>query len=81
MHDKAFSITKNPKFDGFQSLPSMVHGFFYYKSSGDVTENGNISDQQLAEELHKTIIKQFKKRKLHSFFIGNICCADPSNMK
>ena len=29
-------------------------------------------NQQLVEELHKTIIRKFEKRKLHSSFIDNI---------
>ena len=31
-----------------------------------------MSEQQLAEELHKPIIRNFRKRKLHSPFTGNI---------
>ena len=33
-------------------------------------------DQQLAKELHKPIIRNFKKRKVHSSFIDNIWGAD-----
>ena len=40
-----------------------------------------MSDQQLAEELHKPIIKKFKKRKVHSPFIDNIWGADLADMK
>ena len=36
-------------------------------------KNENISNKELAEELHKRIIRKFKKRKLHSLFIGNMC--------
>ena len=32
-----------------------------------------VPNQQLAEELHKPIIRKFGKRKVHSFFIDNIC--------
>ena len=32
----------------------------------------NMSDQQLAEELNKLIIRKFKKRKVESPFIDNI---------
>ena len=35
-----------------------------------------MSDQQLAEELHKQIFRKFKKRKVHSHFIDNICGVD-----
>ena len=38
-------------------------------------------DQQLAEELHKSITKKFKKRKVQSTFIGNVLGADLADMK
>ena len=35
LHDKAFKITKNPKYDGYQGgIASMVHNFFDKKTSG-----------------------------------------------
>ena len=39
-------------------------------------KNENMSDQQLAEELHKPSIKTFKKRKVQSHFVDNIWVAD-----
>ena len=36
-----------------------------------MTQNG-----QLAEELHKPIIRKFRKRKVNSSFKDNICGAD-----
>ena len=44
-------------------------------------KNENISNKELAEELHKRIIRKFKKRKLHSLFIGNIWCVDLADMQ
>ena len=38
-------------------------------------------DQQLSEELHKTITKKLKKRKVQSTFIGNILGADLPDME
>ena len=38
-------------------------------------------DQQLAEELHKPIIRKFKKRKVHSSFLDNIWGADLARMQ
>ena len=33
LHDKAFKITKNPKYDGYQGgIASMVHNFFDKKN-------------------------------------------------
>ena len=39
-----------------------------------------MSNQQLPEELHKPIIRKFKKRKIHSTFIGNIWSAGHADM-
>ena len=50
----------------------MVYKFYDKKTSGSGIKNENTSDQQLAAELHKPIIRNFKKRKLHSCFIDNI---------
>ena len=44
--------------------------FFDKKSSGSCIKN--ISKNELAEELHKPIIRNFNKRKVHSAFIDNI---------
>ena len=48
----------------------MVYKLFDEKSSG----SGIISEQnyQLANELHKPIIRKFKKRKFYSSFRDNI---------
>ena len=41
----------------------MVYKFFDRKTSGSDIKNENISEKELAEELHKPIIRKFKKRK------------------
>ena len=67
LHDKAFNIIKNWKYDGYQcGLASMVYKFFNKKTSGGTVKNENISNKELAEELRKPIIKKFKKRKIQS---------------
>ena len=38
-------------------------------ASGSCIIKENMSNKELAEELHKPIIRKFKKRKLHSPFI------------
>ena len=76
LRDKAFNIAKNPKYGGYQrGLASMVYKFFDKKISGSGIKNENMSDQQLAEELHKSIFRKGKKRKVHSSFIDNIWVA------
>ena len=54
--DEAFNIAKNLKYDGYQhKIASMVSKFFDKKTSGSGINNENISNKQLAEELHKLI--------------------------
>ena len=50
----------------------MVYMSFDKKTSGRTVKNENISKKGLVEELHKPIIRKFKKRKVHSTFIENI---------
>ena len=60
LRDKAFQIASDSKYDGYQrGLASMVYKFFDKKSSGGGITNE--SNYQLADELHKPIIKKFKK--------------------
>ena len=71
LRDKAFKIASDPIFDGYQrGLASMVYKFFDKKSKGSGISNG--SNYQLANELHKSIIKKLKKRKVYSSFKYNI---------
>ena len=78
--DKAFNFAKNPKYGGYQrGLASMVYKSFDKKSSvGDIKSMPN---QQLAYELHKTIIKTFKRRKVYSSFNNNIWGADLADIQ
>ena len=68
MRNKAFEIVSNPKYDEYQrGLASMVYMFFDKKSTGRGIKNGIKQNQQLANELHKPIIRKFKKRIVSSF--------------
>ena len=49
-----------------------------FASSG--TENDNILNRELAEELRKSIIGKFKERKVHSTFIDIIWGTDLADM-
>ena len=40
-----------------------------------------MSNKELAEELHKPIIRNFKKRKVQPSFIGNIWGVDLADMQ
>ena len=44
-------------------------------------KNENISNKELVEELHQTIIRNFNKRKVHSSFMDNIWGADLVDMQ
>ena len=82
LRDKAFNIAKNPKYDGYQrGIASMVYKFVDKESSGRTVKNANISNKEVAEELHKPIIRKFAKRKVHSPFIYNIWSADLFDME
>ena len=71
--DKAFNIAKNPKNDGYQrGLASMVYKFFDKKSKGSGVNIEVKHNEQLAKELHKPIIRSFKKRTVYSGFKDNI---------
>ena len=80
LKDKVFNIASDPKHDGYQrGLASMVCKFFDKKSS----ESGitNEPNYQLAEELHKPIIRKFKKTKVYSSFRDNIWGVDLADMQ
>ena len=62
-------------------LPQWFINFLKKGNSGIGIKNGNISNKELAEELHKPIIRRFSKRKVHSPFIDNDWSADLADMK
>ena len=89
LRDKAFNIAKNLKYDGYQrGLASMVYKFFDKKTkdSGVTLPNKSAikstpQNEQLTEELHKPIIRKFKKRKVYSAFKDNIWAEDFADMQ
>ena len=80
IRDKAYKIASDQKYDGYQrGLASMVYTFFDKKSSGSgIVNKENI---QLADELHKLIIRKFNKRKVHSSSRDNIWGVDLADMQ
>ena len=83
LRDKAFNIAKNPRYDGYQSgIASMVYKFLDKNSvRGGINNNEIKQNLQLAKELHKPIIRKFKKRKVYSGFKDNIWGADLADMQ
>ena len=64
LRDKAFNIAKNPKYDGYQrGLGYIVYKFFDKKTAGSGIKS-MLKNEQLAEELHKPIIRKFRKRRV-----------------
>ena len=82
LRDKVFNIAKNPKNDGYQrGLAAMVYKFFDKKSEGSGVFNSEIKQNlQLAKDLQKSIIRNFKKRTVYLRFKDNIWGADLADM-
>ena len=58
---KALNIAKHPKYDGYQrGLASMVYKFLDKKTAGSGIKSIP-QNEQIAEKLHKPIIRKFKK--------------------
>ena len=86
LRNKAFKIASDPKYDDYQrGLASMVYKFFNKKFTllNKSNESGIVNEPnyQLANELHKPIIKKVLERKVYSSFRDNICGADLADMQ
>ena len=86
LRNRAFNIAKDQKYDGYQrGLASMVYKFFDKRSKESGAKHINTKlapqNQQLAEELHKPIIRKLEKRKVHAAFKDNIWDADLADMQ
>ena len=86
LRDKAYDIASNPEYDGYQrGLASMVYKFFDKKSMGSgfkkLKNTAKPSSSILADELHKLVIRKFKKRKVYSQFKDNIWGVDLADMQ
>ena len=63
LKNKAFDFANDPKYDGYQrGLASMLYKFFDSKVSGSGAKRIP-QNEQLANELHKPIIRKFEKRR------------------
>ena len=86
LRNKAFKIASDPKYDVYQrGLASMVYKLFDKKSASLNKSSGsgitNEPNYQLANQLHKRIIRKFKKRKVYSSFGDNIWGDDLADMQ
>ena len=68
LKDRAYEFARIRKYDEYQrELANMVYKFFDKKTGSGVSVN-----EQLAEELHKPVIKKIKRRKVNARFKYNI---------
>ena len=87
LKNRASDMAKDmAKYDGYQrGLASMVYKFFDKKSQGSDLKHVNTKlipqNEQLADKLHKPIIRKLEKRKLYSAFKDNIWGADLADMQ
>ena len=81
LKNRAFDIAKDPKYGEYQrGLASMVYKFFDSKVSRSGAKL-TPENEQLANELHKPIIRKFEKRKVYSTFKDNIWGVDLADMQ
>ena len=72
MKDRAYEIARSRGYYGYQrALASIAYKFFDKKTGSVVSIN-----EQLAKELHKPVIKKFKRRKVYVRFEDNMLEAD-----
>ena len=81
LRNKAFNIARDLKYDEYQrGLASMVYKLFDKKSAGSgiklIPQN-----EHLANELHKPIIKKFKKTTVHAPYRDAIWGSDLADMQ
>ena len=84
LHGEAIHIPKNPKYDGYQrGLASVVYKCFDKRSARGKGLNSNFDseNQQLDQELHKSVIRKFKKHKVYSSFKDKIWDANLADIQ
>ena len=82
LSDKAFNIAKDLKYDGYQKgLASVVYKLYDKKNPAGSGVKPTPQNEQLAKELHKPIIRKFRKGKVYSAFKDSIWCADLAYMQ
>ena len=83
LKNKALKIATDPRVNGYQrGLASMVYKFFNERTNGSGInlQANSLNNEVLAEEFHKPIIKNFKRRIVYSSFKDNIWGVDLADM-
>ena len=77
LKNKALKIATDPKVNGYQrGLAAMVYKFFNERTNGS-----GLNNKEPAEQLHKPIIKNFKRRKVYSCLKDIIWGVDLADMQ
>ena len=77
LKEKAYEIPLILKYDWYQKeLASIVYKFFDQKTGSGASVN-----EELAQELHKPVIKKFRRRKVYARFKENNWAADLAEME
>ena len=80
LREKAFKIAWDPKYDGYQrELASIIYRIFGKKSSGSGVDAK--PNYHFPNELHKQIIRKFKRRNVYSPFRDIIWGVDLADMQ
>ena len=75
LKERAYEIAINHKYDGYQrGLASVVYKFFFCNKTQS-RANANVSEE-LSQELHETVIKKFRKKRVCVRFTDNIWAAE-----
>ena len=62
-------ILINPKYDRYQrGLASMIYEFLFKKCSSGTVKNEIISNNELGEELHKSVIRKSEGKNTLTFY-------------
>ena len=79
MKDSAYEIAGNPKYYWYQNgLASMVFSFFDKKTRSVAKASVN---EELAQELHKPVIKKFKSSRVYARFKAKMWAVDLVKMR
>ena len=86
LKDKAFNTASDSKYDGYQRESAWIIYKLFDKKSASLNKSSgsgitNEPNYQLANQLHKRIIRKFKKRKVYSSFGDNIWGDDLADMQ
>ena len=81
LRDKSFKIASNPKYDAYERRLVLEKSASLADKFAKGSGINSILNKQLADELHRPIIRKFRRRKVNSSFKDNILGADLVDMQ